>query len=90
MDEKVKLEWGRNFNEYKGDEKRLKILEQLEKLYSPQEIMDILDMASIIDNEPEMIDQNGNKVGIVFEVINEGGAGRRTSKKSDRIRIRRV
>lgn len=73
---------GRNFNEYKGDEKRLKILEQLEKLYSPQEIMDILDMASIIDNEPEMIDQNGNKVGIVFEVINEGGAGRRTSKKA--------
>ena len=44
--------------------------------------MDILDMASIIDNEPEMIDQNGNKVGIVFEVINEGGAGRRTSKKA--------
>lgn len=73
---------GRSFSEYKGDEKKLKILDQLEKLYSPQEIIKILDMASIIDNEPEMIDQNGNKVGIVFEVINEGGAGRRTSKKA--------
>lgn len=73
---------GRSFSEYKGDEKKLKILDQLEKLYSPQEIIKILNMASIIDNEPEMIDQNGNKVGIVFEVINEGGAGRRTSKKA--------
>lgn len=64
---------GKSFDEYRGDERASKALEQLEKLYSPEEIKNILDIAKIIDDEQEITNQNGEKIGLVYEVINEEG-----------------
>lgn len=63
---------GENFNKYKkGDERANKVIEQLEKLYSYEELNDILEIARILDDEEKVILSNGNEIPTVYEVTYE-------------------
>lgn len=63
---------GESFEKYKGTDKgATKVIEQLEKLYTPEELNRILDLAKIIDDEQKVIREDGKEIGIVYDVISE-------------------
>ena len=63
---------GESFEKYKGTDKgATKVIEQLEKLYTPEELSGILDLAKIIDDEQKIVREDGQEVGVVYDVISE-------------------
>ena len=63
---------GESFKKYKkGDERATKAIEELEKLYSHERLMAILDLAGMIDDRWVMPDENGKEVPCVYDVIKE-------------------
>ena len=63
---------GESFKKYKkGDERATKVLEELEKLYSPERLNAILDLAGMIDDRWVMPTKEGKEVPIVYDVIKE-------------------
>lgn len=63
---------GVSFEKYKGTDKgATKVLEQLEKLYTHEELSKILDLAKIIDDDQKVIREDGREVGIIYDVIQE-------------------
>lgn len=63
---------GESFEKYKGTDKgATKVIEQLEKLYTPEELSRILDLAKIIDDDQKVIREDGQEIGIVYDVIYE-------------------
>ena len=65
---------GKSFEEYRNTDKGAnKVLEQLEKLYTHEELIRILELAKIIDDEQMVTTPKGKKVGIVYDVIKDNG-----------------
>ena len=63
---------GKSFEEYKRTDKGAnKVLEQLEKLYTQEELIKILDLAKIIDDDQKVMMPNGKEAGLVYDVIKE-------------------
>lgn len=63
---------GESFKKYKkGNERATKVIEQLEKLYTHEQLMNIFDLAKIIDDEQVIETSEGKKIGIVYDVIKE-------------------